>query len=206
MSNFNDDEIAELELPVKAEPGMDLDRGAEAIKLLLDSWGVDEGDHTANTPARVAKAWAEQLCGYNEDPKKHLLTTFTAPRDPGLVIVSGISMQSTCAHHLLPFTGKATVAYRPSPGQAVVGLSKLSRVLRGYARRLQVQERIGAQTVEAISEVLNPSGVCVFITASHDCMRLRGVGEPEAATTTVARTGLLLDEEFATIRETHFRS
>lgn len=185
---------------------MDVDAAAAAVKLLLEAFGVEPDDHTANTPSRVAKAWKEQLSGYNEDPTEHLLTTFSAPDDPGLVIVSGISMKSTCAHHLLPFCGRATVAYRPNPGQNVVGLSKLSRVLHGYAKRLQVQENIGAQTVTAIWDTLHPSGVGVIITATHDCMRLRGVGEPDSATTTTARRGLLTDDEWATIRQAHFES
>ena len=184
--------------------GIDVDGAAGAIKLLLESFGVPEDDHTANTPNRVAKAWKEQLAGYDEDPREHLTTTFSAPEDPGLVIVSGIAMKSTCAHHLLPFCGRATVAYRPNPGQNVVGLSKLSRVLHGYARRLQVQENIGAQVVNAIWETLHPSGIAVVITATHDCMRLRGVGEPDATTTTTAKRGLLLDDEWNTIRSAHF--
>jgi len=184
--------------------GIDLDGAASAIKLLLEAFGVDEGDHTANTPERVARAWSEQLIGYEEDPAEHLRTTFSAPDDPGLVIVSGIHMKSTCAHHLLPFCGSATVAYRPNPGQRVVGLSKLSRVLHGYARRLQVQERIGADTVDAIHRMLNPSGIAVIITATHDCMRLRGVGDADAVTTTVAKHGLLTDDEWHAIRQAHF--
>lgn len=185
-------------------PNIDLDAAEGAVKLLLDAFGVPIDDHTARTPARVAKAWNEQLCGYQEDPRDHLAVTFSAPEDPGLVIVSGIALKSTCAHHLLPFSGRATVAYRPTPGQQVVGLSKLSRVIHGYARRLQVQENIGAQTTEAIWDTLRPSGVAVIISARHDCMRLRGVGEPDAATTTTAYKGLVLDSEWDTIRTAHF--
>lgn len=186
-------------------PELDLAIAEKAISDLLTAFDIERDDHTAKTPLRAAKAWRDVLVGYTEDPSAHLDTTFSAPGDPGLVIVSGIDLKSTCAHHLLPFCGKATVAYRPSPGQAVVGLSKLARVIHGYARRLQVQENIGAETVEAIHSKLNPSGVAVIITATHDCMRLRGVGEPEAATTTVARQGLLTDDEMATIRDAHFR-
>lgn len=182
---------------------MNVDTVELVIKDLLSAFEVDEGDHTERTPARVAKAWADMLSGYSEDPAGHLATTFTAPADPGLVIVSGISVKSVCAHHLLPFTGTATVAYRPSPGQRVVGLSKLARVVHGYAKRLQVQERIGHQVVQALQSELNPSGAMVLITANHDCMRLRGVGEPAAATTTIAKVGLLLDHEMATVRQAH---
>jgi GTP cyclohydrolase I len=174
-----------------------------SVKHLLAALGVDEGDHTANTPARVAKAWHEMLWGYREDPAEHLQTTFSAPTNPGLVIVEGISMTSVCAHHMLPFSGWATVAYRPSPGQRIVGLSKLARVLHGYSARMQVQERIGAQTVDAIVAQLRPSGAICLITATHDCMRLRGVREPSAATTTEAKEGLLLEHELALVHQRH---
>lgn len=165
------------------------DKVADAVALFLDALGADEGDHTADTPERVAKAWRHLLGGYEEEPKRHLLKQFSAPENPGLVIVSGIRLASTCAHHLLPITGTATVAYRPKPGSSVVGLSKLARVVEGYARRLQVQERIGSQVVEALMEVLEPEGAACIITAAHGCMSLRGVQEPEATTLTVATGG-----------------
>ncbi|NMO00797.1 GTP cyclohydrolase I [Gordonia sp. TBRC 11910] len=178
----------------------------EAVAQLLGALGVDEGEHTAATPARVAKAWAEMLSGYREDPADHLARTFPAPDDPGLVMVAGIALTSTCAHHMLPFTGRCTVAYRPSPGQRIVGLSKLARVVHGYARRMQVQEQIGAQVLDAIVAKLNPSGAMVLITASHDCMRLRGVREPDSVTTTQAHHGLLTDSERALIHAEHARA
>lgn len=183
---------------------LDRDGAETAVKALIDALGVEQDDHLSNTPARVVRSLTEQLSGYREDPRVHLRSTFSAPHDPGLVVVSGIALKSTCAHHLLPFSGTATVAYRPSPGNPIVGLSKLARVLHGYARRLQVQERIGSQTVDAIFEELTPSGAVVLVTAVHDCMRLRGVGEPDAATTTVAKAGLVLPEEWDTIRLAHF--
>ncbi|QBP29664.1 GTP cyclohydrolase I [Mycobacterium phage Typha] len=181
-------------------------RAADAVQQLLDALGVDEGDHTARTPQRVAKAWREMLAGYREDPADHLETTFSAPGNPGLVIVDRIELQSTCAHHMLPFTGRATVAYRPANGQSIVGLSKMARLVNGFSRRLQVQERIGAQVVDAIMERLKPEGAMCLITASHDCMRLRGVREPEAETTTEARRGLLLDHEISLIHLRHLGS
>lgn len=176
---------------------------SDAVYMLLDALGVDEGEHTARTPQRVAKAWMEMLSGYREDPSNHLAVTFPAPENPGLVIVEGITVNSTCAHHMLPFTGRATVAYRPSNGSRIVGLSKLARLVNGFSRRLQVQERIGAQVLEAIVERLQVDGALVLITATHDCMRLRGVGEPSAATTTEARHGLLLDHEITLIHQRH---
>lgn len=182
---------------------VNIDLAADAVRDLLAAFGVEIDDHTAGTPMRSAKAWADILSGYLEDPKLHLATTFSAPSDPGLIIVSGVRLQSMCAHHLLPFSGVATVAYRPSPGQAIVGISKLARVVTGYAARLQVQEAIGHQTIAAIREVLNPSAAMCVITAAHDCMRLRGVREPGAVTTTYATDGLVLDHEHAMVREHH---
>lgn len=198
-------------LPLDPDLGVDAHvRGHEvaesAVAQLLAALGVDEGEHTRDTPRRVAKAWHEMLAGYRADPRAHLDKTFPAPDDPGLVLVAGIALTSTCAHHMLPFTGTATVAYRPSPGQRIVGLSKLARVVHGYARRLQVQEQIGAQVLDAIVDKLNPSGVMVLITASHDCMRLRGVREPDSVTTTQAHHGLLTDSERALIHAEHARS
>lgn len=183
---------------------VDVDAAALAVKDLLGAFGVPEDDHTEGTPLRSAKAWADILSGYREDPAEHLDTTFSAPDDPGLVMVAGVQLQSMCAHHLLPFSGVATVAYRPSPGQRVVGLSKLSRVVQGYARRLQVQERIGADTVDAIMARLRPAGAVVIITAAHDCMRLRGVREPAAATTTIASKGLVLPHEWDAVHRAHW--
>ncbi|MCV7200215.1 GTP cyclohydrolase I [Mycobacterium angelicum] len=175
----------------------------QAVRNLIDALGVDEGEHTAQTPARVARAWREMLWGYNEVPEDHLDTDFPAPDDPGLIVMHGISFASTCAHHLLPFSGTATIAYRPHPGQRIVGLSKLARLVHGYAARLQVQERIGHQAAAGIMRKLNPSGAMCVITARHDCMRLRGVREPIAEATTEARKGMWLDHEITLIHRLH---
>lgn len=178
---------------IKTRPELRLvppvDPVAEAVAAMLDALGVDEGDHTADTPARVAKSWRAQLCGYLEDPRVHLAKQFSAPERPGVVIVHGLRFASTCAHHLLPITGTASIAYLPRHGANVVGLSKLGRVLEGYARRLQVQERLGSQVVEALQEVLNPVGAACIITAEHGCMTCRGVSQPGAATTTISVSG-----------------
>lgn len=183
--------------------GINLGDAEIAVKDLLAALDVDESDHTADTPGRVARSLSDMLWGYREDPGQHLEVTFSAPKNPGIVIVDGIELSSMCAHHLLPFNGFATVAYRPSPGQPIVGLSKLVRVVHGYAARLQVQERIGTQVVAALIERRNPSGAMCVITASHDCMRLRGVRAHNAMTTTEARDGLLLDHEIALIHARH---
>lgn len=168
---------------------MDTEKAAAAVRDLLTALGVDEGDHTANTPDRVARAWQAALVGYELDPARHLERTFTAPPNPGLVVLSGIRVRSTCAHHLLPITGWATVAYRPFPGSQIVGLSKLARVLGDYAARLQVQERLGWQTASTVQETLAPVGAACVITAEHGCISLRGVEQHETVTTTVALTG-----------------
>ena len=184
-------------------PSVDVDKASFAIKTLLEAFGVPEDEHTADTHNRSAKAWKEILAGYTEDPSEHLTTTFPVAEDPGLVVVSGIKLQSMCAHHLLPFSGMATVAYRPTAGQHVVGLSKLARVIIGYARRLQVQENIGQDTVQAIMGRLKPQGAAVQITAFHDCMRLRGVRENSSVTTTLASGGILQEHEWMAIQNAH---
>jgi GTP cyclohydrolase IA len=177
-----------------------------AVAKLMAALGVDEGDHTAETPRRVAKAWRDQLWGYQQDPAQHLNTTFTAPGDAGLIVQAGIDIQSVCAHHLLPFGGRATVAYRPKPGDRIVGLSKLTRLTYGFAARLQVQEQIGWQIVDAIMRRLTPQGALAILTCSHDCIRLRGVRSPSSQTTTEAMGGLLRDYDIALIHQLHCAS
>ena len=167
----------------------DLQAAGTAIAQLLDAVGAPMNEHTALTPQRVAKAWAHQLAGYDTDPSEHLDITFPIIGDAGLVIVSGIEIHSTCAHHLLPITGTATIGYKPNPQGRVVGLSKLSRLADGYARRLQVQEQLGNQIVEAINNKLHPYGAGCIITATHGCMTTRGVQQTHTQTTTHNYTG-----------------
>ncbi|MBF6332400.1 GTP cyclohydrolase I [Nocardia transvalensis] len=180
-----------------------LDQAATAVTDLLTAFGIDEGDHTADTPKRVAKAWAHRLAGYREDPVAHLDRTFPAPHHAGPVIVSGIRVASTCAHHLLPFTGTATVAYAPAPQSRIVGLSKLSRLVDGYARRLQVQERLGTQVADAVYDRLTPRWACVLITAEHQCMTLRGVEDPHTVTTTRTIRGHISDADLHLVLSAH---
>ena len=170
-------------------PTPDLPAAETAVRGLLDAFSIDEADHTADTPRRVAKAWADMLAGYQEDPRHHLAVTFSAPTNPGLVVVRNVRVQSTCAHHLLPITGTATVAYRPRPGSRVVGLSKIERLVEGYARRLQVQERITSQVVTALAEELDPVWAACAITAEHGCMTLRGVRDEHSDTLTYLDSG-----------------
>ena len=168
---------------------VDVDKAALAIEALLQALGIDEGEHTANTPARVAKAWAAAVAGYETDPATHLDRVFPSPEDPGLIVVSGIRVLSRCAHHLLPIVGYATVAYRGQAGTPIVGLSKLARVVDGFARRLQVQERLGYQVAYTLRGKLGVGGAACVITAEHGCMTLRGVQQAGARTTTVAAVG-----------------
>lgn len=184
---------------------MDVDAAELAVKALLEAIGAESDEHLADTPMRSAKAWADQLWGYNENPAYHLDTTFPGPDDAGIVIQAGIDIQSVCAHHLLPFGGHATVAYRPLPGQRIVGLSKLTRLAYGYAARLQVQERIGYQITSALMERLQPAGALAIITCTHSCIRLRGVRSPNSDTTTVSRQGDLSDSDVALIHQLHAR-
>jgi GTP cyclohydrolase IA len=190
-------------LPEHRPRTVDRDAARRAIKQLLDALDVDEGEHTAETPERVVAAYEDMLWGYDETPEDHLLTTFPGPGDPGLVIQGGIDVQSICAHHMLPFGGHATVAYRPGPAQRIVGLSKLTRLVYGYAARLQVQERIGQQVVDGIMTVLSPVGAMTMISASHDCIRLRGCRSPASITTTTSTRGDLSAEDVALIHRLH---
>ncbi|MEB3969471.1 GTP cyclohydrolase I [Mycobacterium ulcerans] len=174
-----------------------------AVQQLLDALGVDDGEHPPGRP-RASHERGERCCGdITRYRRTRLATDFPAPDDPGLIVMHGISFSSTCPHHLLPFTGTATIAYRPHPGQRIVGLSKLARLVDGYAARLQVQERIGQQAVDGIMRRLNPSGAMCIITARHDCMRLRGVRDPAAEATTEARKGIWSDHEMALIHRLH---
>lgn len=168
---------------------VDIEKAAHAVGLLLEAVGAPRDEHTENTPQRNAKAWAHMLSGYDEDPGRHLATTFPVDGSAGLVVISGIEVHSTCAHHLLPITGVATVAYRPQLGGRVVGLSKLSRLVDGYARRLQVQEQLGDQVVGALAEMLNPLMAACLISADHGCMTIRGVQQKGTLTTTESLRG-----------------
>ena len=154
------------------------DEVAEAVRTLI-RWAGDDPDREGllDTPRRVAKAWREYARGYEEDPCSHLSRTF---HEVGgydeIVLLKGIPFQSHCEHHLAPIIGKASIAYLP--GDKVVGISKLARVLHGFARRLQVQERLTAQVADCIWDHLQPKGVAVVIEASHACMTARGVRTP----------------------------
>lgn len=175
------------EVPATA---VDQDRVAAAVRELLDAIGEDlsrEGLH--ETPDRVARMWAEIAAGLHEDPRQHLRVTFEADHDE-MVMVRDIPLYSVCEHHLVPFMGKAHVAYIPNDDGRVIGLSKVARLVDGYARRPQVQERLTSQVADALAETLEPKGVMVVIEAEHLCMSMRGVRKAGSSTVTSAVRGL----------------
>jgi GTP cyclohydrolase I len=168
---------------------------AEAVRTLI-RWAGDDPDREGllDTPIRVARAWREYASGYAEDPAIHLARTFEEVGGyDEIVLLKDIPFQSHCEHHLAPIIGKASIAYLPR--DKVVGISKLARVLHGYARRLQVQERLTAQVADCICEHLNPKGVAVVIEASHSCMSARGVNTPGVMMTTSRIMGTFREDE-----------
>ncbi|MGQ0535103.1 MAG: GTP cyclohydrolase I FolE [Methanobacteriota archaeon] len=168
------------------------DVAEEAVRAILRATGEDpEREGLRETPRRVIRAFRELTEGYSEDPAEILSRDFVDAYDE-IVIVEGIEFWSLCEHHLLPFHGKATVAYLPNG--RVVGLSKLARLVHGFARRLQVQERLTDQIADAIEEHLGTRGVAVHVEAQHMCMSMRGVQVP-ATTVTRAFRGALRDGE-----------
>ena len=167
----------------------------QAVKTLI-AWAGDDParEGLLDTPARVARAWKEYSRGYEEDPAVHLSRVFTEVGGyDEIVLLKDIPFQSHCEHHLAPIIGKASIAYLPR--DKVVGISKLARVLHGYARRLQVQERLTAQVADCICEHLQPKGVAVVIEASHACMTARGVGTPGVMMTTSRMMGVFRQDE-----------
>ncbi len=167
----------------------------EAIRTLI-RWTGDDPDREGllDTPKRVGRAWKEYCQGYAEDPGIHLERTFEEVGGyDELVLLKDIPFQSHCEHHMAPIIGKAHIAYMPT--DRVVGISKLARVLHGYARRLQVQERLTAEVAQCIQDRLNPSGVAVVIEASHACMTARGVRTPGVSMVTSRLLGAFLDDQ-----------
>ncbi|WP_019875478.1 GTP cyclohydrolase I FolE [Sporichthya polymorpha] len=174
---------------VRGGPTVDVDAAERAVADLLRALGQDPtSEHTRDTPRRVAAAYAELLTPRSFNP-----TTF--PNDEGydeLVLARDIPVHSLCQHHLLPFLGRAHVAYLP--GERILGLSKLARVVELFARDLQVQERLTQQVADWLAEHLRPKGVAVVIEAEHLCMSLRGVQARGSTTVTSALHGLLRDQ------------
>jgi GTP cyclohydrolase I len=174
---------------------IDLARIGRAIREILEAIGEDpDRDCLINTPQRVANMYADIFSGLYEDPGRHLNVTFEASHDE-MVMVKDITLYSMCEHHLVPWVGAAHVAYIPNVDGRITGLSKLARLVDGYARRPQVQERLTTQIAEEIERVLEPRGVLVVVEAEHLCMAMRGVRKPGSTTVTSAVRGLFRDNE-----------
>ncbi len=167
----------------------------DAVRILIRWTGEDpDREGLVDTPRRVARAWKEYCEGYGEDPSYHLSRIF---HEVGgydeIVLLKGIPFQSHCEHHMAPITGVAHIGYLP--GDYVVGISKLARVLHGFARRLQVQERLTAEVADCIWDNLQPRGVAVVIEATHGCMTGRGVRTPDVIMKTSRMMGVFRDDE-----------
>lgn len=167
---------------------IDTEKIETAVRMILEAIGEDaDREGLRETPARVARMYQEIFCGIWEDPQEHLLKMFSEEHEE-MVLVKDIPVYSMCEHHLLPFFGRAHVAYIPRRGN-VTGLSKLARVVEGYAKRPQLQERLTSQIADAVMRKLNPHGVLVVLEAEHMCMTLRGVRKPGSKTVTSAVRG-----------------
>ena len=181
----------------------------EHYREILRLLGEDpDREGLLKTPERVAKAMAFITKGYGEDPVSIIRSAIFREEYKQMVLVKDIELYSICEHHMLPFYGKAHVAYIPNG--YITGLSKIARVVECFARRLQVQERLTVQIRDCIQEALNPMGVAVVIEASHMCMQMRGVEKQSSATTTSAFTGIFLSdsrtrEEFMTLISNRYR-
>jgi len=187
------DPIAKADTDPSDVPPFDQVRAEAAVKELLLALGENpEREGLKDTPARVARAYAELTEGLRQRPEDVLTTTFDIGHDE-MVLVRDIELWSMCEHHLVPFTGVAHVGYIPSETGKITGLSKLARLLDVYAKRPQVQERLTTQVADALMELLEPRGVIVVIEAEHLCMTMRGVRKAGARTITSAVRGQMLN-------------
>jgi GTP cyclohydrolase I len=185
--------------PLEGEAGPNGDRPttaeAEAAVRTLIRWAGDDPDREGllDTPGRVTRSYREMFAGYDVDPREYLERTFEEVGGyDQMVLLRDIRFVSFCEHHMLPVIGRAHIAYLPT--NRVVGISKLARVVRGFARRLQIQEKMTAEIANAINEVLKPHGVGVLVEAEHSCMTLRGVNSPGSNLTTSALLGTIRDD------------
>ena len=178
--------------PTNAELGVDRDRIAQAVREILSAIGENpERKGLVHTPERVAEAYAHIFAGLSEDPAHYLKGGFDEERRD-LILVRDLPVASVCEHHLLPFIGKAHVAY--IPGGRVAGFSELARVVKGYARRPQLQERLTAQIAEAIYEILGASGAIVVVEGTHSCMTMRGAEVVGSVAVTSAARGVFEED------------
>ena len=181
---------------ISSAPKVDVPHDVEEAVRTLIRWAGDDPDREGllDTPKRFARAWKEYAQGYEEDPARHLVRTFDEVGGyDEIVLLRDIPFNSRCEHHLAPIIGKASIAYLPR--DKVVGISKLARVLHGFAKRLQVQERLTAEVADCICEHLQPKGVAVVIEATHACMSARGVNTPGVMMTTSRMMGIFRSDE-----------
>ena len=181
---------------VGSGPKIDVPKDVQDAVRTLIRWAGDDPSREGllDTPARVGRAWKEYARGYAEDPAHHLSRTFEEVGGyDEIVLLKDIPFQSHCEHHLAPIIGKASIAYLPN--ERVVGISKLARVLHGFAQRLQVQERLTAEVADCVWQNLHPQGVAVVIEASHACMTARGVRTPGVMMTTSRMMGVFREDE-----------
>ncbi len=180
---------------------VDQNKVKEAVKLLLEGIGEDMNrEGLQDTPDRIARMYTEICGGYEEDAAEHLSKTFTVDHNE-MVLEKDIVFYSMCEHHMMPFYGKAHIAYIPDG--KVVGLSKLARTVEVYARRLQIQEQMTGQIADALMEHLLPQGVMVVLEAEHMCMTMRGIKKPGSKTVSIATRGLF--EENAELQNRFFQ-
>ncbi len=183
--------VGEPDAGLDAIAPFDFDRAEAAVRELLIAIGENpERDGLRDTPARVARAYAELTAGLHQQPEEVLATVFDIGHDE-MVLVRDIELWSMCEHHLVPFTGVAHVGYIPNEDGRITGLSKLARLVDVYAKRPQVQERLTTQIADALVEILEPRGVIVVIDAEHLCMTMRGVRKAGARTITSAVRGIM---------------
>lgn len=180
---------------------VDQEKVKEAVKLLLEGIGEDVNrEGLMDTPDRMARMFAEICAGMEEDAKEHLTRTFSVDHNE-MVLEKDIVFYSMCEHHMMPFYGKAHIAYIPN--SKVVGLSKLARTVEVFARRLQIQEQMTGQIADAIMEYLAPQGTMVVLEAEHMCMTMRGVKKPGSKTVSIATRGVF--EESAELQNRFFQ-
>jgi GTP cyclohydrolase IA len=176
--------------PLPADDAIDVGRIEKAVREILEAIGEDaDRDGLRETPGRVARMYAEVCGGLHSDPAAHLTVTFEAHHDE-MVMVRDIPIYSLCEHHMVPFSGRAHVAYIPGPDGKITGLSKIARLVEGFSRRLQVQEKLTVQIADAMEGTLEPRGVMVVIEAEHLCMSIRGIQKAGSTTVTSAVRGL----------------
>ena len=188
------DPITDADADFLEVAAFDAPRAEAAVRELLVAIGENpEREGLRDTPARVARAYAEVFAGLRQRPEEVLQTTFDLGHDE-MVLVRDIEVYSTCEHHLVPFHGVAHVGYVPGSDGRITGLSKLARLVDVFAKRPQVQERLTSQVADAMMRILNPQGVIVVIECEHLCMSMRGVRKPGATTTTTAARGLFTEQ------------